>query len=232
MTGAHDFTEMYGQPDSFDETKLHPDLVPYMADASFGGRILRHPLVYSLPPIAWRWVNQKYERQAEEVEQALAQQEWHRAVMLHERPWRLTRLAEWWRQMDDTIERNALLLDVWADTERPFQFGRVPLDLFKQAREGRTLYLTDDDAGDRPIMTERVQVWRGTGIGEKPGIAWTLDRERAEWFAKRNRDKTFALLLGGTVKRERVLAYIVGRSENEVVVDPRHVYARTQELIR
>ncbi len=52
------------------------------------------------------------------------------------------------------------------------------------------------------------------------GLAWTLDRRRAEWFARR-----FALhgeprVYTVTLDAAEILGYFVGRNEGEVVVDP------------
>ena len=232
MSAQPDFEAMFNAPDSFDETQLHPDLQPYVHEVDRVGRVLRHPLIYSLPPVAWRWVNASYEEKRKMLATYLAAGEWSRAIFIHERPWRMTRLDEYWMDMPDTIERNAALLEVWSDTEQPFQFGPVPLRLFTAARADRTLYLTDDDAGTKPILRGKLTVFRDTGIGEKPGIAWTLDRDKAVWFAKRFRDAADAILITATVDSSKVLAYIVGRGEQEVVVDPRRVLQVATERVR
>lgn len=230
MNAEPDFESWFNAPDAFDETHLHPDLQPYVT-AVPSGRMLRHPLVYSLPPVSWRQANATYEARRDLLAKFEAAGEWPSAITIHERPYRMEALERYWARFEDVIERNAVLLDVWADTESPWQFGDQPLRLFKAAYGDRPLYLTDDDAGDHPILPETVRVFRGTGIGEKPGIAWTLDRDKALWFATRYRDSARAILIEGRVPRRRVLAYIVGRGEQEIVVDPRYVRSRRTRLV-
>jgi hypothetical protein len=59
------------------------------------------------------------------------------------------------------------------------------------------------------------------------GISWTLDRERAEWFARRFSNEHWpGVVITGQVKRERIIALINDRQEREVVVFPRYVYNR------
>lgn len=232
LHGPDWFAQAYMAPDAFDEDKLDPELNPWVGEATLG-RMLRHPLIYALPPIAWRWANAYYHQKLASLAVALTKREWGKAIGLHERPWRLTRLDEYWTSIEDPIERNAILLWVWSDTEQPHQFGDVPLRLFTAARADRPSYLTDDDAGDHPLLPagRALTVFRGTGVRERPGIAWTLDREKAIWFANRYRDAEKAVLITGTVRTSDVLAYIVGRGESEIVVDPRKVRHQARERV-
>jgi hypothetical protein len=64
-------------------------------------------------------------------------------------------------------------------------------------------------------------VHRGWSLNHNArGLAWTLDREVAVWFARR-----FAMLGGiprvstAAIRAERVLAYFTARGEAEIVVD-------------
>lgn len=73
-------------------------------------------------------------------------------------------------------------------------------------------------------------IYRGTeapdGLGA--GFSWTLSRERAVWFARRF-DKGEPTLITATVGRARVIAYLAGRGEEEIVVLPEHVTITAKE---
>lgn len=70
----------------------------------------------------------------------------------------------------------------------------------------------------------RITVFRGGWPVVEPGIAWTTDPKIATKFASgaglRVRTEG-GQVLRGTVARRDVLAYITGRGESEVIVDPR-----------
>jgi len=51
------------------------------------------------------------------------------------------------------------------------------------------------------------------------GLAWTLDRDKADWFARRwpgNEPRVYT----AQIDAGRILGYFVGCNEAEVVVDP------------
>jgi hypothetical protein len=68
---------------------------------------------------------------------------------------------------------------------------------------------------------EPLTLYRGAIPSRRKGMAWTADRERAEWF--RDRFNTAGLktahLYTATVEPRRVLARFIGRSEDEYVID-------------
>ena len=82
-------------------------------------------------------------------------------------------------------------------------------------------------------LPERVTVYRGVNAYSEPsGLSWTLDRERAEWFARRFPERpdypglVFSYVITGRVLRGRIIALFNARQESEVVVFPRYVYRR------
>jgi hypothetical protein len=57
------------------------------------------------------------------------------------------------------------------------------------------------------------------------GWVWSLNRDKAIWFAKRCAEAKGATprLATGTVAKPQVIAYFSGRDEDEIVVDPKRV---------
>ena len=65
-----------------------------------------------------------------------------------------------------------------------------------------------------------VTIYRGVGSEEyRDGISWTLDREKAEWFATRFTED--GVVYSAKVKSNDILYYISDRGEKEVIVDPK-----------
>jgi len=70
-------------------------------------------------------------------------------------------------------------------------------------------------------------IYRGGGpTGVEAGIAWTTDPKVARKFASgagERMPRTDGVVVAGTVRPSHVLAFITGRGESEVIVDPRLV---------
>lgn len=65
-----------------------------------------------------------------------------------------------------------------------------------------------------------VTIYRGVGSEKyRDGISWTLDREKAEWFATRFTDN--GIVYSAKVKSKDILYYISERGEEEIIVDPK-----------
>jgi hypothetical protein len=94
----------------------------------------------------------------------------------------------------------------------------------------QTKLMTSDERAALISLPADVTVYRGYGdrdtIGALPawwGISWTLDRQRALWFARR-----FAVLHSAgriataTIKRQAIIALLHDRNETEVILVPPH----------
>lgn len=210
--------EMFGE-DPLDTKKLLPELQSHLVkDRSFGV-MLHHPLVISVVPL-WKTCNEMYLRKKEELAVAVSQQDWERVIWLHERPYRLNKLEDLW--VSGTInlhDLKELLPQVWTDAE--------------PAEEMRWVHLFEEagfcsDANEEQLEKLRqwtaVTVYRGGSKKGDLGLAWSLSRQTAEWFAYRFlRANETPYLWSGVVSTKAIYAYIVGRSEEEVVIDPSRV---------
>jgi len=81
------------------------------------------------------------------------------------------------------------------------------------------------DAEEQAIfggLAETVTIYRGYQYNASMrGMSWTVDRDRAIWFARRFARRAAPKLATVTVARSKILAYFDGRNESEVVVLPR-----------
>lgn len=188
---------------------LCAELEPWVDHDGFLGAFLKHPLVYG-PVLLPGHMNRQLERKKVAVAEALKHGHWERYLYLHERPWRLTRLAELVTAKHlKHKEFCELLIDMWKDTEMPHQFGSLCERLFTKAG-----FVTDDTAGWAKLREQdAILIWRG---GYPRGISWTTDRDRARWFAKRFQQPRHRLF-SAEVSPTDVHAYIIGRNESEIV---------------
>lgn len=118
------------------------------------------------------------------------------------------------------------LLDIWPhewpgadpdDTDPRF----VALWLEAWERNGRRP--VQDEPSSKLPRGKRITVYRGQLAGAPVGLSWSLDRAIAEKFA---RGAWARLPVGGgeiiemRALRSNVLAYLTGRGEQEVIIDP------------
>jgi hypothetical protein len=122
------------------------------------------------------------------------------------------------------LDRDSLreLLPVaWQDTEQPSANVAAWLRLFRKAG-----YVSDGEE----VLSGELTIYRGIGVPEAtPGISWSLDIDRARWFARRSElalrvqsgSSREATLYSARVDADQVLAFFNARNEREVVVDPK-----------
>jgi hypothetical protein len=77
------------------------------------------------------------------------------------------------------------------------------------------------EQNDLAKLPEPLPIFRGYALprGTPRGLSWTIDRERAEWFAYRFPAERY-LVAEGSVRKKDVLALFYGRDEREIVVFP------------
>lgn len=147
-----------------------------------------------------------------------------------ERPWALYEHRD---EMDHRSYWKAVA-QAWSDSERTdFMLWA---DLLSAQRPGREQMMSDDERAELASLPDRVTVWRGVNeFNRIAGISWTLDREKAFWFARRWMDpdhegpdpmEHHRCVIEGRVLRSRMMALFDNRNEREVIVFPRYVYDR------
>jgi hypothetical protein len=145
--------------------------------------------------------------------------------------------ADYWR----------LLRVVWTDTEQPSRLREEWESLFmgehpedsddappRQGTSGRRKALSACSAEERARyegLPEVVEVYRGLGHdGGEHGISWTLDREKAEWFARRFCPERPRVAVARVEKR-LIDAVFFERGEQEVVITSLGTAAEQLEIV-
>src|SRR5262249_37003170 len=123
--------------------------------------------------------------------------------------------AEYWK----------LLREIWMNAECPSCNKTIWLSLFQAEISQRDHLMEAADHDSFAALPARVRLFRGARDKKAiRGMSWTTDRDRGEWFANRyqaKRDRPS--LLTCEIPKDRLLAYFVGRDENEAVIDPRRI---------
>lgn len=210
--------------------ELHPDLQPYVEDEpELGGfPMLRHPLVYSIPyhPNLNAALNEQYKYKREGLAAALQLKNYSQFVWLYERPYRLEAFFGVAYLMEDE-QYWSLLGEIWTDSENigaTLSSWRVAL---RVPRSKTWYFMNEDDREALEKLPEIFTIYRGTQEGVPLGLSWTLDPDKAAWFANRFKPPQ-PLVLKGTVSKANVFAYLEGRGEQEIVVLPEHVAIEVQ----
>jgi hypothetical protein len=193
---------------------LHPDLVPYVSDGPLGKQ-LRHPLVYQIGMMGNGWANAYYLQKIGDVEKALQNKKYDSYVWLHERPYRIEAFQEIEHLLSDTAYWK-LLADIWTDTENQWQNHEEWKELIGSTRGSRNYLMNEEEDKTLSSLPDEVTIYRGCqkGINEN-GLSWTLDKSKAEFFAKRLRKD--GIILEKKISKLDIIAVFTGRGESEVI---------------
>lgn len=236
MSEADEMMAAFKDLDAAREEPLHPDLVPYLSDGTFGPHI-SHRLVHEMFVINGH-VNRTYLRKIELLKEMEAAHDWFSIIsLLIERPYRCEALIDYVLGRDEEgnplpvtsltdPEMRDLVAFVWTDSENIHQHVDDWLAITDGHVPGEPLLFGDQPAFDAlPLDSQgRLEVWRGDC--NDGGWSWTIDRRVAEFFCKRwdeNND-----LLHGFVDKRYVFGYLTNRSETEVMVRREHVQDMTR----
>lgn len=198
---------------------LHEDLVPYLRDMQ-NFKALQHPLVYQVPysPELNDMINKQYEFRLKKISEVRKEKDWAAFFILYERPYRLQAFMDVEEQMSHP-DYWRYLAYVIQDSENLWQFLNLLLPLLKtKKRPLRRWLMTQKEQSILMQQPEEFEIYRGCSDKNKNGISWTLDKEKAIWFAKRFNCKN-PLLIEGKVLRKNVWAYFEGRNESEILID-------------
>jgi len=206
---------------------LSERLMPYLRTHPVLGAILQHPLVYSVPyhPMMAGFLNAQLAQKELAISEAVATGDWHRAIMLHERPWRAHAVSQHASAMDDASYWKIV---AWAytDSENVNENFTLWGDLLSAERPARNLMMTSAERQVLARQPKQITVFRGDVRKEPTDYSWTIDRDVALWFAKRTarlEKRSRSLVLEGLVAKQHVIAYKASRNEAELIVAPHHV---------
>lgn len=207
--------------------ELHPDLVPYVTEGSLG-TMLHHPLVIQMffHDRLHKLANLQYRQKSEALERAQEQEAWSSYIFLHERPYRLGAFIDIEPNLSDE-DYWSMLSGLWIDSENISQDQDTWWALLtaqnlpeRRSVDGRKKFFMDDaDRLAYENLPMSFDIYRGVDRGgNERGLSWTLDKERAEWFARRFHGH--GTLLTTRIVKGQALALLTGRNESEIICKP------------
>ena len=121
-------------------------------------------------------------------------------------------------------EFSKLLGDAWVRSENPNDdpnfTKRDLIAMFKRA--DKQALMTEEDYKQWQGLDETITVYRGVTSHNAKNIkalSWTLDRQTADWFARRFEEE--GTVYEAQINKKDIYAYFGERCESEVVVDPK-----------
>jgi hypothetical protein len=72
----------------FEPENLHPDLEMFIVTLESGMKMLNHPLVQEMFYTSNKSINLFYKHKTESLAKAIGENDWNKAIALHERPYR------------------------------------------------------------------------------------------------------------------------------------------------
>jgi hypothetical protein len=199
---------------------LHPDLE---ACVDFGGPmpLIRHPLLVNYwVPSENAVFNYQYKNALENLKEAEEAKDWPRWISIHAEPFQVDAFAKAGDRLDDR-QYWEFMGDVFTSSEVIWQQKSLVRKLLTAPRPGRDFIMSDVERETLAGLPDTLTVYRGYAFTNRKGWSWTIDRDKAVWFAKR-----FAILdgkamvLDGTCQKSDVIAYFSRREESEILIDP------------
>lgn len=193
---------------------LHANLVPYL-----NGIHLQHPLIYSVfhSDEMNAMVNYRYEHTLQRIEECMAKDQWDRIPFMYERPYRVNAFYDL-KEKYSSRQYWELLSDVYIDTENLHQNVELWYELLfaSNVPKYKHYFMSAIDRKAFKNLPDVITIYRGCETSDV-GYSWSLSEKTATFFANRfNRD---GVVLVGTVEKSDCLGLLLGRGEQEIVVD-------------
>lgn len=134
-------------------------------------------------------------------------------------------------------EYGRLLVKQWHYSENP---GGIYRKDTPKLWEGipREYMMTKKEIRVYEALPDIVTIYRGVAPQDFKkrvirGFSWTLDKEKGKWFALRFCfDDKEGMLITATIPKEHIAFYSDGRSEQEVVVNPKFLKIKSKETVK
>jgi hypothetical protein len=202
------------------QEELLPALKEYLRDVKGVGPCIQHPLYYAVPhfPQMNAMVNRQFKEKERMLKKYLREENWSGVLVAHERPYRVQAFVGIEENLDDKNYWE-LLSWLWSDSENIWQNNSLWQRLLASPRHESHYFMDDDERKFFASLPDEITVYRGYQKGKNfDGISYTLNKERAEWFAKRWSRGNRAAVRERVVKKPQVFAYLAGRNEEEILL--------------
>lgn len=207
--------------------QLHPELAEYLEETSIGLR-LNHPLVshWGVDPERAAIENRWHRETLKRVHEAHEKRDWSSFVFLHTRPYRLDAFIEIVNELPNR-DFWSILSNVWTDSENIWQHQDDWCMLWNEGRSYKRFAMNPEERKAFKRLPNELVIYRGADEEDAAdGMSWTLDRDKAIWFARRRLHlKHRPVLVKAYARKSDAHALLLGRNENEVVIDQFEIVA-------
>jgi hypothetical protein len=220
---AVDFEKLNELQDRYEP--LRPELHPYL-DQTEVGYFIRHPfcndMVQDLDRCAL--IHQTIDKRAAKADACFEANDWEgyiNCIEVYSQP-------EWLAKDADLLpdDRYWKLLDRIYWCQKYTHYSREVFDdLFRAARPGREHLMNSEEHEVFARLPDVLTVYRGYSDddceGYAEGIAWTLDRREAVWYANWVHEHDYPRVITGKVRKQDVWAY---REGGDLLLPPEVVF--------
>jgi hypothetical protein len=167
-------------------------------------------------------VNKSLEQIKRIAQKHREERNWLGYIVRHAKPYRLEAL---WAVRNEMTDREfwTAVGQVWTDSENVWQYRQHWHLIFLSPRPEREYMMPEEDRAAFAAMPEQLTIYRGCNRLNKHGFSWTLNRQVAEMFTRRNiinaetgkRVKT--RVIERVIHKSEAIAYLNDRKEEEIV---------------
>ena len=111
--------------------------------------------------------------------------------------------------------------DIWSSCENSWEDLALIKSLVSDPRGNPHDMMTEAEREALSNLPDRIRIYRGATSHNKLGLGWTLEKARAEWFARRQATRS-ALCVSGECNKSDVLGLFLDRDEMEIFILPEH----------
>ncbi len=184
---------------------------PLNCDLALGSKE-NEPLLPGMPT-----VDERKDQMLQRLKEAYDRKSFHRYVFFHARPFRFQAGLDA-REWTPEDEWYTLMGEIWTDAEGPGINKDIWEMMVFNPTHGRKTMLEEEEAYLN-ALPDVITAYRGshTMAGAVKGLSWTVDKEKAVWFAKRFQPKK-SWLATIEIPKEEVLAAFTCRGESELII--------------
>ncbi len=200
-------------------SKLNNELANSIATVSEGGlQMIHHKYfvgIWSDNDFVIDHANNVYNHKKEAIDEAIKEKNINSYLWLHERAYRvesiINALNDWWKPSKK--EYWELISFLWTDTENVYENKDYWEQLLFLEFSDSHLMMDEEDTKFFNELPNTITIYRG-GVDDK-GYSWTLDIEKAEWFA--NRFHFDYEVFEKTINKSDAIVYLSDRNESEII---------------
>jgi hypothetical protein len=188
--------------------------------------VLNHPLVHDtrIDPDRAAHLNLWYKQALDRIADASRRRDWESFVFVHTRPY----LVDAFLKISFKLTNKKywkLLADVWVLSENIWQKEEALCELWNEPLPCKSNAMNAKERKAMKALPDEITIYRGACEQHSLyGMSWTLDRDKAIWFAKRSQPPY--VLLTARAKKSDAHALLLRRRENEIVIDQFQIIAK------